>query len=104
MRITGNMLCEYDACRVDIEKFETQWPDGCEVTEENCIIAFTELNFSPSWAARNLLSYAARVEYLRLKNIVWEEHGVLDKAYWTNLAIAFFKSTKLMEQKEESKP
>lgn len=65
MRITADKLRELGACAGDIEAFEKQWPDGCEVTRENCDIAFGRkgLGMHVHWAASRLLSRKAYDEY-----------------------------------------
>ncbi len=56
MRITAKKLRAKGACEPDIEAFEKQWPKGCNVTRENCRIAFRASKMSVMWAAENLLS------------------------------------------------
>ncbi len=56
MRITAQLLRDKEACGDDIEAFEKQWPDGCNVTRKNCQIAFKKLGMDVEWAAAHLLS------------------------------------------------
>ncbi len=56
MRITAKKLKIAGACKGDVKAFEKRWPDGCNVTRENCRIAFRTLKMDVEWAAENLLS------------------------------------------------
>ncbi len=80
MRITARLLREKRACEPDIAAFEKQWPDGCEVTPENCRIAFVELNMSPSWAADALLSKEAWDKYQTALTVAANEYWMAPAA------------------------
>ncbi len=71
MRITAELLRAEEACHVEV--FEAQWPDGCDVTLENCEIAFGELGMDVDWAASALLSSSACEEYLAATLSAWAE-------------------------------
>ena len=62
MRITAAMLREKNACADQVKIFESEWPNGANVTLKNCRRAF-ELGLSLDWAAENLLSAPARATY-----------------------------------------
>ena len=73
MRITSHLLREKGACGPDIKKFLERWPSGCEVTPENCKIAFGELGMNADWAAEFLLPPLAWATYLEAMGKSWEK-------------------------------
>ncbi len=74
MRITVDVLVKARACEDDIEKFRARWPNGCEVTKDNCIEAFCDLDLSPNWAALKLLPTLAAVNmYARVRDMALAE-------------------------------
>ena len=62
MRITAAMLREKNACAEQVKIFESEWPNGANVTLKNCRRAF-ELGLSLDWAVENLLSATAWATY-----------------------------------------
>ena len=87
MRITAKLLREKGACKSNVIDFEARWPEGCDVTSENCETAFGELELDVDWAATRLLSREARAEYFKIKDVAWKEcvktksWGEYEKAY-----------------------
>ena len=75
MRITAELLREKKACEPDIKKFLERWPEGCEVTPENCEIAFGgELDMSVDWAAEFLLSTPTWAKYSEVVSKSWVQY------------------------------
>ena len=81
MRITAKKLRAAKACKGHIEKFEEQWPGGCNVTRKNCEIAFKKLRMNVSWAGHKLLSREASIE---LDKMCAERHKVCIEAAAVN--------------------
>lgn len=63
MIITHALLREKHACARALGVFAREWPNGAEVTIENCLRA-THLGLSISWAAQNLLPATQWAEYV----------------------------------------
>ncbi len=101
MKITVDMLREAKACEEDTAIFEEHWPDGCDVTLENCITAFCELELGPNWAARRLLGVAAERQFNKDQHCahLMRMDG-LDAylKYRKALATAFYNAVKLDEE------
>ena len=74
MRITAKLLREKGACKSNVIDFEEQWPDGCEITPENCEIAFGKLDMSVDWAATHFLPTKAQIKYRKTTNPAWCEY------------------------------
>lgn len=68
MKITAEMLEERGACAGDIKAFRKRCPSGCEVTRENCRIAFIGLDMNVEWAANELLSDKVLIEYRKARD------------------------------------
>ena len=62
MKITAQMLRDKGACKNQVETFENEWPNGCNVTRKNCLRA-AELRLDFNWAAGWLLSADALAAY-----------------------------------------
>lgn len=71
MLITAEYLRKFGACDPDVKKFGAEWPNGAEITAENCIRAFVKLGLDPNWAARHFLSAQALAEYAKIRDTVW---------------------------------
>ncbi len=75
MGITAKLLREKGACGPDIAKFKGRWPNGCQVTQKNCEIAFGgELDMSVGWAVERLLSTRACAKYTEICNGSYAEY------------------------------
>jgi hypothetical protein len=65
-KITSSMLRAKNACGMELATFESEWPDGLEVTEA-VADRVVELGLSVGWAVENFLKASARAEYERVK-------------------------------------
>lgn len=66
MKVTAEMLRKKHACGEKIKVFEEEWPQGAEVTSENCLRA-VELELDLLWFAINFLTIQQREEFLTLR-------------------------------------
>ena len=53
--ITAEMLKAKGACKPQFKEFCTTWPNGCEITLQNCKRA-AKLGFNLDWIAKSFLS------------------------------------------------
>ena len=67
--ITADLLRALDACEEEIDLFASEWPQGCEVTDENALRA-VELGIDVDWLAR----CALRQDHLRAYKKAIEPH------------------------------
>ena len=61
-QITAEMLAGKSACRKELELFRQEWPNGFEVTLENCQRA-AAIGLDLNWAAKKFLSAPALKAY-----------------------------------------
>lgn len=84
MIITPALLRERYACAPALGVFAREWPNGAEVTIENCLRA-TQLGLSLSWVADNLLSAPQLVKYViqevRIDADYWLKAGPINREY-----------------------
>ena len=80
--ITARLLRSKGACREQVEIFAAKWPDGVEITSENCLSSAI-LGLDLDWAARNFLSATAEKAYQEATAPAW-------KAYQEARATAFY--------------
>ena len=80
MNITIQMLHDKGACPDQVALFEELFGDVVEVTEEACIAVAG--SFDWAWAARNLLTAPARVEYERVTAPARVEYERVTAAAW----------------------
>ena len=103
MLITTQMLRDKNACESQVEIFAKQWPEGAEVTRENCLVALA-LGLDVRWAGR-LLVFLARTAYNKAEAEAeaWKVYNEVVapawKVYNEALATAFCDAAK----KEEAK-
>jgi len=90
MKITKAILEGKGACPRAIEVFAQEWPDGAEVTLENCRRAVA-LGLNLAWAVKNLLSPPAWADYDEArdcaKDCTWAD-------YEEAMARAFYEAMK----------
>ena len=83
-RITPRMLKLAGACSDQVDIFRKQWPRGTAVTIESVEMAVS-LGLDIEWAARKLLSDAARAEYARATAAARAEYARVRRAAWAEL-------------------
>ena len=80
-KITKEFLQKLKACKDQVEVFNSLFPDGAEVTEENCkYAAENDINFS--WAINNILNENTNIfKELDAIDNIWEtqQQIVIDK-------------------------
>lgn len=64
-KITSSMLRAKNACKEETAIFESEWPDGLEVTEA-VADRVIELGLSVGWVVENFLTASAWAEYNRV--------------------------------------
>jgi hypothetical protein len=74
MKITRKLLEERGAYCKQLKILYSEWPNGAEITEANCLRA-AELGLDIGWAARKLLPEPLRTEYKRQKALIWAEYN-----------------------------
>lgn len=66
MKVTAKMLKKKGACKGQIKVFKEEWPDGVEVTLDNCLRA-EELRLDIYWFASTFLTGKCLETYLKAK-------------------------------------
>ncbi len=68
------MLRENGQHDYDIARFEERWPNGVEVTPENCMGLFCEMVLNFPWAAGAFLTKDELAEFLKAKYVARDEY------------------------------
>ena len=90
MKITYDMI--KNGCENQVKIFQRTWPNGVEVTVENCLIA-VELGLNLDWAATHLFSAPAGEQYKKeialagekyekVEALEWEQYGKVESLAW----------------------
>ena len=94
MKITREYLVGLGASCEQLDTFSDEWPDGAEITLDNCLRA-AELGLNLDWLAENMFPARALEAYLQAIAPAWE---AFEKARATALeafeqakAAAFYK-------------
>ena len=94
MKITKRQLQRLQACTEQVNLFATEWPEGCEVSEQNALRAI-ELGLDIDWLAKNVLTGDKLAEYEKVCAPAWAEYKkVRDQAlaeYYKVCAMAFVR-------------
>ena len=61
MKITSDLLRANEACKDQVELFESLFPEGTEITEDLCVKHASQFDWG--WASRNLLNEKQRKAY-----------------------------------------
>ena len=61
MRITSDLLRANEACKDQVELFESLFPEGTEITEDLCVKHASQFDWG--WTSRNLLNKKQRESY-----------------------------------------
>ncbi len=67
-KITKQWLQENNACENQVQTFETEWPNGAEITLENCLRAI-KLELNIMWLTEKLWSFRSLADYKKDKRI-----------------------------------
>ena len=81
MKITVEQLQALEAREDHVKIFASEWPDGVDVTRENCL-RVAELGLNTHWMAQKLLAAPLQAEYYR-------QVATLRKEYVRQCAIVF---------------
>ena len=79
-KILASDLRAEKACESEVKRFEREWPDGAELTLENCQKA-AEMDFDLGWFSLWFLSPKARKVYLKavapaIEVYAWKVHAL----------------------------
>jgi hypothetical protein len=80
-KITSSMLRAKNACKKEVAIFESEWPDGLEVTE-TVADRVIELGLSVGWVVKNFLKASAWAEYNRVTTSAWAEYNRVTTSAW----------------------
>ena len=75
MTVTTQLLRAHNACRTEIEIFEAEWPDGCELSQDTWDRA-KQIGLNVSWC-EILLSGPARAEYKAVRDPALAEYNAV---------------------------
>ena len=73
MKITKRQLQRLQACTEQVNLFATEWPSGCEVSEQNALRAI-ELGLDVDWLAKNVLTGDKLAEYDKVRDQAQAEY------------------------------
>ena len=82
MKITRQWLKRRKACQDQVAIFDSEWPEGTEVTEASLLRA-AELDLSLTWFAQHYLhSPSSWVEYRQQEERFWEKYWLQTEGFW----------------------